>query len=139
MDLIGARDLHNKDKQRTTSEPIHFCIANGTTEADTIVQYYSSALGEEVFPHVLTDSVSALSIGKRVANGCECHWTPKDNNDSGLCTLIKPDGKRIEFEADEHDVPYLMEHRTTTVPAQMQKNKENKQHTATRVEEGSSQ
>ena len=82
----GARDLHNKDKQRKTSEPIHFCIANGTIKADTIVQYFSSALGEEVFPHVLTDSVSALSIGKRVANGCEFHWTPKDNDNSGSCT-----------------------------------------------------
>ena len=52
VDLIGARDLHNKDKQGKTSEPIHSCTANGTTEADTIVQYYSSALGEEVSPHV---------------------------------------------------------------------------------------
>ena len=64
MDLIGARDLHNKDKQKKISEPIHFCTANGTTKADTIVQYFSSALGEDVSPHVLTDSVSALSIGK---------------------------------------------------------------------------
>ena len=65
VDLIGARDLyhnlHHRDKQRKTSEPIHFCTANGTTEADTTVQYYSSALGEEVSPHVLADSVSALS------------------------------------------------------------------------------
>ena len=62
MDLIGARDLHNKDKQKKISEPIHYCTANGTTKADTIVQYYSSALGAEVSPHVLTDSVPALSI-----------------------------------------------------------------------------
>ena len=135
VDLIGARDLQNKDKQRKTSEPIHFCTANGTTKADTIVRYFSSALGEEVFPHVLTDSVPALSIGKRVANVCEFHWAPKNVNDSGSCTLIKPDGKRIEFEVDEHDVPYLMEHRTTAVPAQIQKNKENKQPTTTLVEE----
>ena len=127
VDFIGARDLHN-DKQRKTSEPIHFCIANGTTKADTVVQYYSSALGAEVSPHVLTDSVSALSIGKRVANGC---WTPKENNKSGSCTLIKPDGKIIGFEEDEHDVPYLMEHRTTAVPARVQVNKENKMPTAT--------
>ena len=73
--VIGARDLHSQDKQRKTSEPIHFCIANGTTEADTTAQYYSSALGEEVSPHVLTDSVPALNIGKGVANGCEFHWT----------------------------------------------------------------
>ena len=46
VDLIGARDLHNKDKQKKTPEPIHFCTANGTTKADTIVQYFSSALGE---------------------------------------------------------------------------------------------
>ena len=78
VDLVGARDLHNKDKQRKTSEPIHFCTANGITKADTIVQYFSSALGEDVTPHVLTDSVSALSIGKRIANGCEFHWTPKN-------------------------------------------------------------
>ena len=135
VDLIGARDLHNKGKQRKTREPIHFCTAKGITKADTIVQYFSSALGEEVFPHVLTDSVSALSIGKRVANGCEFHWTPTDNDNSGSCTLIKPDGKRIEFEADEHDVPYLMEHRTTAVPVQVQRDKENKQPTATLVEE----
>ena len=120
---VGARDLHNKDKQRKTSELIHFCIANGITKADTIVQYYSSALGEEVSPHVLTDSVSALSIGKRVANGCEFHWASKAHDKSGSCTLIKPDGKRIEFEVDGHDVPYLMEHRTTAVPAQIQMNK----------------
>ena len=95
MDLIGARDLHNKVKQRKTSEPIHYCTANGITKADTVVQYFSSAraLGEEVSPHVLTDSVSALSIGKRVANGCEFHWTPKNINGSGSCTLINPDGK----------------------------------------------
>ena len=126
VDLIGARDLHNTDRQRKTSEPIHFCTANGTTKADTIVQYISSALGEEVFPHVLTDSVSALSIGKRVASGCEFHWTPKENNKAGPCTLIKPDGKRIEFEVDKHGVPYLMEHRTIAVPAQIVINKENK-------------
>ena len=36
---------------------------------------------------------------------------------------------------DEHDVPYLMEHRTTAVPAQIQKKKEHKQPTATLVEE----
>ena len=94
VDLIRARDLHDKVKQRKTSEPIHFCTANGTMKADTIVQYFSSALGEEVSPHVLTDSVSALSIGKRAANGCEFHWTPEDNNSSGSCTLIKPDGKK---------------------------------------------
>ena len=127
VDLIGARDLH-KDKQRKTSEPIHFCTASGTSKADTIVQYYSSAQGEEVSPHVLTDSVSALSIGKRVAKGCEFHWTPKENNQFGSCTLIKPDGKRIEFEVDEHDVPYLMEHRTTAVPAQIQMKKEKEAH-----------
>ena len=69
VDLIGARDLHGRDKQRKNSEPIHFCIANGTPKADAIVQYYSSALGEQVSPHVLTDSVSALSIGERVASG----------------------------------------------------------------------
>ena len=45
--------------------------------------------------------------------------------------MIKPDGKRIEFEVDEHDVPYLMEHRTTAVLAQIQTNKENKKPTAT--------
>ena len=131
VDLIGARDLHNKDKERKTSEPIHVCIANGTTKADTIVQYYSSALGEEVSPHVLTDSVSALSIGKRVASGCEFLWTPKENNKAGSCTLIKPDGKRIEFEVDEHDVPYLMEHRTIAVPVQTKTDKENQMPTAT--------
>ena len=65
---------------RERPEPIHFCTANGTTKADTIVQYYSSALGEEVSPHVLTDSVSALSIGKRIAGGCEFHWVPKEGN-----------------------------------------------------------
>ena len=131
MDLIGARDLHNKDKQRKTSEPIHFCTVNGTTKADTIVQYYSSALGEEVSPHVLTDSMSALSIGKRIASGCEFLWTPKENNKAGSCTLTKPDGKIIVFEVDEHDVPYLMEHRTNAVPAQMMTNKENSTFTAT--------
>ena len=67
VDLIGARDLHGREKQRKTSEPIHSCVANGTTQADTIVQYYSSALGEQVSPHVLTYPVSALSIGMRVA------------------------------------------------------------------------
>ena len=46
VDLIGARDLQNKDKQRKTSEPIHFCTANCTTKADTIVQYFPSALSE---------------------------------------------------------------------------------------------
>ena len=36
----------------------------------------------------------------------------------GSCILIKPDGRKIEFKVDEHDVPYLMEHReTTAVPA----------------------
>ena len=50
VDLIGARDLHNKDKQRKTSEPVHFCTANGIIKADTIVQYYSSALGEKYLP-----------------------------------------------------------------------------------------
>ena len=60
------------------SEPIHFCTANGTTEADAIVHCYSSALGEQVPPHVLTDSVPALSIGKEVASGCEFHWMLKE-------------------------------------------------------------
>ena len=131
VDLIGARDLHNKDKQRKTSEPIHLCTANGTTKAFTIVQYFSSALGEEVSPHVLTDSVPALSIGKRVASGCEFHWMPNESNKAGSCTLTKPDGKRIEFKVEEHDVPYLMEHRTTAVPAQIDGNKENTMPTAT--------
>ena len=47
------------------------------------------------------------------------------NNNAGSCTLIKPDGKKIEFEVDEHDVPYLMEHRSTAVPASIDDNKEN--------------
>ena len=115
--------VHNIDKQKKTSEPIHFCTANGTTKADTIVQYFSSALGEQVTPHVLSDSVSALSIGKRKANGCEFHWTLK-NKDPGSCVLTKPNGKRIEFEVDEHDVPYLLENRATAVPAQIPTNKE---------------
>ena len=68
---------------------------------------------------------------KREANGCEFNWALKENNKSGSCTLIKPNGKIIEFEVDEHDVPYLMEHRTTAVPAQIQVNKENKMPTAT--------
>ena len=37
VDLIGARDLHNKDKQKNTSEPIHFCTANGTTKLKLIL------------------------------------------------------------------------------------------------------
>ena len=100
---------------------------------------FSSALGENVTPHVLTDSVSALSIGKRIANGCEFHWTPKNNNDPGSCILIKPDGKRIEFEVDEHDVPYLLEHRATAVPAQMPENKENVQPTTAQIAETKAQ
>ena len=58
---------------------------------------------------MLADSVSALSIGKRVASGCEFHWMPNENNKAGPCTLIKPYGKRIEFEVDEHDVPYVLD------------------------------
>ena len=50
---------------------------------------------------------------------------PKEDNKAGSCTLIKFDGKRVEFEVDEHDVPYLMEHRTTAVPAPVVNNKEN--------------
>ena len=38
--------------------------------------------------------------------------------------------KIIEFGVDEHDVPYLMEHRTTALPAQVQVKKENKMPTA---------
>ena len=131
VDLIGARDLHNKGKQRKTSELIHFCTANGAAKADTIVQYYSSALGEEVSPHVLTDSVSALSIGKRIASGCEFHRMPKDTDKAGSCTLVKPDGERIEFEVDGHDVPCLMEHRTTAAPVHIEGNTENTMPTAT--------
>ena len=32
----------------------------------------------------------------------------KENNNTGSCTLIEPDGKRTEFEVDEHDVPYVI-------------------------------
>ena len=39
---------------------------------------------------------------------------PKKDDKVGACTLIKPDGEKIEFKVDEHDVPYLMEHRETT-------------------------
>ena len=124
VDLIGARDLHHRDKQRRTSEPIHFCTATGTTKADTIVQYYSPALGEQVSPHALSDSVSALSIGKRIASGCEFHWMPKNDDKVGPCTLIKPDGEKIEFKVDEHDVPYLMEYwDPTAVPINTDDNK----------------
>ena len=42
---------------------------------------------------------------------------PKRDNKSGSCTLIKPDGNKIEFKVDGHDVPYSLEHRTTAVPA----------------------
>jgi len=104
VDLIGARDIHAQDRQRRTAEPIHFCKANGNAKADTIVQYYSPTLEEEVSPHVLTDSVSAFSIGKRIATGSEFHWIPKRGNKEGSCTLIKPDGKEINFKVDEHDV-----------------------------------
>ena len=41
----------------------------------------------------------------------------KANNNAGSRALIKPDRKKIEFEVDEHDVPYLMEHRTIAGPA----------------------
>ena len=114
VDLIGARDLHHKDSQRKMSEPIHFCTANGTTKAETIVQSYSPALEEQVSPHVLSDSVSALSTGKRIASGCEFHWMPKKDDKVGTRILIEPDGKRNEFKVNEHDVPYLMEQRETT-------------------------
>ena len=60
VDLIGANDLHHKDKQRKTSETIHFCIANGSITADTVVQHFSPALDEQVSPHVLMDSVHQL-------------------------------------------------------------------------------
>ena len=95
VDLIGSRDLHHKDKQKKTSEPIHFSTANGNTKADTIVQYYSPALDENISPHVLSDSVSAISIGKRVANGCEFHWLPPKDNNKGSCKLLRPDGEEI--------------------------------------------
>ena len=69
---------------------------------------------------MLADSVSASSIGKRVVNGCEFHWLPPKDNNKGSCKLLRPDGKEIIFEVDEHDVPYLMEHRETiAVPANM--------------------
>ena len=50
---------------------------------------------------------------------------PKEINNAGSCTLFKPDGKKIEFEVDEHDVPYLLEHITTAVPASIDVNKGN--------------
>ena len=49
---------------------------------------------------MLTDSVPALSIGKRVASGCEFHWMPEESNNAGPCTLIKPDGEKIESEVE---------------------------------------
>ena len=60
---------------------------------------------------------------------------PKNSSDPGSCILIKPDGKRIEFEVDERDVPYLLEHRATAVPAHIQKNEENEQPTTTQIKE----
>ena len=53
------------------------------------------------------------------------------NNNAGSCTWIKLDGKRIEFEVDGHDVPYLMEHRTTAVPVHIDINKGNARPAAT--------
>ena len=53
--------------------------------------------------------------------------------------MIKPDGKRIEFEVDEHDVPYLLEHIATAVPAQMPENKENVQPTTAQIAETKAQ
>ena len=88
-------------------------------------------MGEEIFRRVLTDSVSALSIGKRAAIVDEFRWMPIESNKAGSCTLIRPDGKRVEFEVDEHDVPYLTDHRTTAVPAQTDGNEENTMPTAT--------
>ena len=55
----------------------------------------------------------------------------KGNINAGSCTLIKPDGKRIEFEVDEHGVPYLMEHRTTAVLAHIDDHKGNTMPAAT--------
>ena len=40
------RDLHGRDKQRKTSEPIYFCTANDIIKADTIVQDYSSGVNK---------------------------------------------------------------------------------------------
>ena len=49
---------------------------------------------------------------------------PKKDDKVGSCTLIKPDGKEIEFKVDGHDMPYLMEYReTTAVPANIDHNK----------------
>ena len=97
---------------------MHLCTASGTTKADTTALYYSPALEEQVSPHVLSDSVSAFSIGKRTANGCEFHWVPEKDDKVGSCIPITPDSKEIEFKVDEHYVPYLMKHReTTAVPA----------------------
>ena len=62
--------------------------------------------------------MSARSIGKGVADGCEFHCMPKKDDKAGSCTLTKPNGKEIKFKVDGHDVPYLMEYReTTAVPA----------------------
>ena len=73
---------------------------------------------------MLSDSVSALSIGKRIASGCEFRWMPVNDNKAGSCTLTEPDNKEIEFKVDEHDVPYLIEYReTTAVPASIDHNK----------------
>ena len=38
-DLIGARGLHSKDKQRKTSEPIQFFTANGTTSPILFIRF----------------------------------------------------------------------------------------------------
>ena len=99
VDLIGSRDLHHKDKQKKTPEPIHFSTANGHTKADTIVQYYSPALDENISPHVLSDSVSAISIGKRVANGCEFHWLPPKIIKRDHANCSNPTAKRLSLRS----------------------------------------
>ena len=102
-DLISQRKVEKHGLETLVSEEaISFQTANGVTNTDLISNFQTESFTEPINAHVLDDTPSVLSVGKRcMKQGYGFVWPPGDHP-----FMINPDGKRISLFVNG-DIPYL--------------------------------
>eukprot|EP00971_Amphidinium_carterae_P351160 6491948-Amphidinium_carterae.1 len=110
IDLIGRKSVWTCEQ-----ESMKFDIgerklrtANGTTTADSSVVCDLESLNMSLNPLVLDECPPVMSLGRRIAQGFKFVWDKEE------CTLITPNGGRVELQVENH-VPVLIQEVTTDV------------------------
>eukprot|EP00971_Amphidinium_carterae_P333407 6468158-Amphidinium_carterae.3 len=110
IDLIGRKSVWmcEQESMRFDVGERRLRTANGTTTADSSVVCELEGMNMSLNPLVLDECPPVMSLGRRIAQGFKFVWDKEE------CTLITPNGDRVNLQVENH-VPVFIQEVTTDV------------------------